>query len=74
MGSMAKLEPFVLEQMAKWNVPGVAIGIYDGDDVEFAGFGITNIETGLPRRAGDALPGRIDQQGVHCHIGDDAGR
>ena len=47
MGSMAKLEPFVLEQMVKWNVPGVAIGIYDGDDVEFAGFGITNIETGL---------------------------
>ena len=48
MGSMAKLEPFVLEQMETWNVPGVAIGIYDGDDVEFAGFGITNIETGQP--------------------------
>ncbi len=46
MGSMAQLEPFVLEQMELWNVPGVAIGIYDGDDVEFAGFGITNIETG----------------------------
>ena len=46
MGSMAKLKPFVREQMEKWNVPGVAIGIYDGEDVEFAGFGITNIETG----------------------------
>src|SRR5687768_11595123 len=45
---MAKLEPLVLEQMETWNVPGVAIGIYDGDDVEFAGFGITNIETGQP--------------------------
>ena len=46
MGSMAQLEPFVLDLMEQWNVPGVAIGIYDGDDVEFAGFGITNIETG----------------------------
>ena len=48
MGSMAKLEPLVRELMRKWTVPGVAIGIYDGDDVEFAGFGITNIETGQP--------------------------
>lgn len=48
MGSMGELEPFVLKLMEKWNVPGVAIGIYDGDDVEFAGFGITNIETGQP--------------------------
>lgn len=48
VGSMATLEPFVLEQMVKWNVPGVAIGIYDGDNVEFHGFGIANIETGLP--------------------------
>jgi CubicO group peptidase (beta-lactamase class C family) len=45
---MAKLEPLVLELMEQWNVPGVAIGIYDGDDVEFSGFGIANIETGLP--------------------------
>jgi CubicO group peptidase (beta-lactamase class C family) len=45
---MAKLEPFVLEQMEKWNVPGVAIGVYDGDDVEFHAFGIANFETGLP--------------------------
>jgi CubicO group peptidase (beta-lactamase class C family) len=48
VGSMAKLEPLVLELMEKWNVPGVAIGIYDGEDIEFAGFGITNIETGQP--------------------------
>ncbi len=46
MGSMEKLEPFVLAKMEQWNVPGVAIGIFDGEDVEFAGFGITNIETG----------------------------
>lgn len=45
---MTELEPLVLEQMEKWNVPGVTVGIYDGDDVEFAGFGITNIETGQP--------------------------
>lgn len=48
MTSMAQLEPFVHEQMRRWNVPGVAVGIFDGDDVEFAGFGITNIETGQP--------------------------
>lgn len=48
MGSMAKLESLVREQMQKWSVPGVSIGIYDGEDVEFAGFGITNIETGQP--------------------------
>ncbi len=45
---MGQLEPLVLEQMEKWNVPGVAVGIFDGDDVEFSGFGITNIETGQP--------------------------
>lgn len=45
---MSKLEGFVHEQMQQWKVPGVAIGIFDGDDVEFAGFGITNIETGQP--------------------------
>lgn len=45
---MAKLEPFVLDLMHQWSVPGVTIGLYDGDDVEFAGFGITNIETGQP--------------------------
>jgi len=45
---MSKLEGFVHEQMQKWKVPGVAIGIFDGDDVELAGFGITNIETGQP--------------------------
>lgn len=45
---MNKLEGFVHEQMQQWDVPGVAMGIFDGDDVEFSGFGITNIETGLP--------------------------
>lgn len=48
MGSIAELEAFIHEQMDKWHVPGVAVGIFDGDDVEFAGFGITNIETGQP--------------------------
>lgn len=48
MASMSKLEGFVHEQMERWKVPGVSIGIFDGDDVEFAGFGIANIETGQP--------------------------
>lgn len=45
---MSRLEGFVHEQMQQWQVPGVAIGIFDRDDVEFAGFGIANIETGQP--------------------------
>ncbi len=45
---MSKLEGFVHEQMETWTVPGVAVGIFDGEEVEFAGFGITNIETGQP--------------------------
>jgi CubicO group peptidase (beta-lactamase class C family) len=48
VASMSKLENFVHEQMQTWKVPGVAVGIFDGDDVEFAGFGIANIETGQP--------------------------
>ncbi len=48
MTSLSTLERFVHEQMREWKVPGVAIGIFDGDDVEFAGFGIANIETGQP--------------------------
>jgi len=48
MGSMSKLEGFVHEQMEVWKVPGVAVGIFDRGDVEFAGFGMTNIETGQP--------------------------
>jgi CubicO group peptidase (beta-lactamase class C family) len=48
VSSIGNLEPFIHEQMERWNVPGVSIGIFDGDDVEFAGFGITNIETGQP--------------------------
>jgi len=50
VGSMSKLEGFIHEQMETWQVPGVAVGIFDGGDVEFAGFGITNIETGQPVR------------------------
>lgn len=50
MVRIAEIEAFVYEQMDIWQVPGVAIGIFDRDDVEFAGFGITNIETGQPVR------------------------
>jgi CubicO group peptidase (beta-lactamase class C family) len=48
VASIPKLEPFILQQMEQWSVPGVSVGIFDGDDVEFAGFGICNIETGQP--------------------------
>ena len=33
-------------EMARWSVPGLAIGILDGGEVETAAFGIENINTG----------------------------
>src|SRR5215213_7639296 len=33
-------------EMSRWSVPGLAIGILDGDAVETAAFGIENINTG----------------------------
>lgn len=36
--------PIVLEEMARYPVPGVSIGVADGDEEWTAGFGITNVE------------------------------
>ena len=74
VASMSKLEGFVLEQMQAWDVPGVAIGIFDGDDVEFAGFGITQHRNRSAGGSGDIVSDRFDQQDLHRHAGDDAGR
>jgi CubicO group peptidase (beta-lactamase class C family) len=37
----------VAAEMAKWKIPGMAVGILDGDEVETAAFGVANIETGV---------------------------
>lgn len=43
-----KLCDQVKEQMAELNVPGVAVGVLDGEREHIATFGITNIENPLP--------------------------
>lgn len=34
--------------MARYHVPGVALGVIDGDAAHVAGFGVTSVEDGLP--------------------------
>lgn len=42
-----QLRETITAEMAKWHVPGLAIGILDGQDVELAAFGTANVETGV---------------------------
>jgi CubicO group peptidase (beta-lactamase class C family) len=42
------LEPLVEEQIDRWKVPGVAIGILHEGEREYLGYGITSIETCEP--------------------------
>ncbi len=44
----AQLGKLVQEEMARLDVPGVAVGIIDGDQEQIATFGVTNIEHPLP--------------------------
>jgi CubicO group peptidase (beta-lactamase class C family) len=48
MALLEQLDDLIQEQMTRWNVPGLAIGILHDAQVEFAGHGIANIETGAP--------------------------
>lgn len=41
-----ELEPLVHQQIARWKVPGVAVGILHQGEHEYLGYGITNIVTG----------------------------
>lgn len=43
-----ELEAFVSARMAALQVPGVAVGIVQGDDEYAAGFGVTNLDHPLP--------------------------
>ena len=42
------LEPLVEEQIERWQVPGVAIGILHQGEREHLGYGVTSIETREP--------------------------
>lgn len=42
------LDSIVAAEMERWAVPGVALAIVDRDRTETHGFGVANVETGLP--------------------------
>ena len=42
------LETLIYDQMNEWNVPGIAIGLKHGNQIEFGGYGVANMETGAP--------------------------
>jgi CubicO group peptidase (beta-lactamase class C family) len=48
MTLLQQLDPIIQDQMRLWDVPGVAVGILHDGQVEFAGHGVANIETGAP--------------------------
>src|SRR5680860_175968 len=48
MSILATLDSVIQEQMARWEVPGLSIGVMHAGQIEFAGHGIANIETGAP--------------------------
>ncbi len=46
---MESIESFVAEQLAAWKVPGCAVAaVRDGNVVLAAGWGLRDLETGLP--------------------------
>lgn len=47
-GMVTDLEAFVTRRMEELQVPGVAVGIVQGDDEYAAGFGVTNLDHPLP--------------------------
>lgn len=48
MTLLEQLDPIIQDQMRLWGVPGISIGILHDGQVEFAGHGVANIETGMP--------------------------
>ncbi len=51
MSDRAKaLKQAVEQQMRDWQVPGIAVGILDGGEIQSHGFGVASVETGFPMR------------------------
>jgi CubicO group peptidase (beta-lactamase class C family) len=48
MSNFQSIAELIEQEMARRNIPGVAIGILYGDEEHVAGFGVTNIEHPLP--------------------------
>jgi CubicO group peptidase (beta-lactamase class C family) len=48
MPVLTQLEETVIQQMARWSVPGLAIGLLHQGQVEMSGYGIASVETVQP--------------------------
>src|SRR5579884_3535189 len=45
-----QIEPYIRERMARWHVPGVAIGILSNGETATRGYGVASLETEFPVR------------------------
>src|SRR6476659_1171742 len=52
----ADLDGFIREQMARWTVPGLTVGVLQGDERETRAYGVTSLETGYPVRPDTLFP------------------
>lgn len=52
---VTELKQVVEQQMADWQVPGIAVGILHHGEVQAHGFGVASEETGFPMRADTVL-------------------
>jgi CubicO group peptidase (beta-lactamase class C family) len=48
LAKLQEIDDLILDEMARWNVPGVSIGIYNAGVYEEAAYGVANIETRQP--------------------------
>ena len=46
----ADLDAYIREQMARWTIPGVTVGVLHGSERETRAYGVTSLETGYPMR------------------------
>lgn len=44
------LDAYIREQMARWTVPGITVGVLHDSECETRAYGITSLETGYPMR------------------------
>jgi CubicO group peptidase (beta-lactamase class C family) len=50
------LETHISEQMARWTVPGLTVGVLQGGECETRAYGVTSLETGYPIRPDTLFP------------------
>ena len=50
------LDAHIREQMARWTVPGVVVGVLRDGERETRAYGVTSLETGYPVRPDTLFP------------------